>query len=95
MVTLNASGVASKNKGQYLDDFKNVKENGWWKLSKFPALLCVIFLIQMYSLSDKSHLFTLAAFLFYAWIDIAVHMSLIEKKMNILYELESNRDVEK
>ncbi len=94
MIMLKDNCLLGRGRKEYLADFKAVRENGWWKISKFPALLGLLTLIYAYSPPDAVYGRTLAAFLFYAWFDISLHMSLIEKKINILYLIESDRDVE-
>ena len=91
MLRLKETYTLLKDRSQYLDDFKNIKENDWMKLSKFPVFLCVITLIHIYSPDDAVYRHTLAAFLFYAWFDISLHMSLLSKKIQVLYEIESRR----
>ena len=82
-----------KDRSQHLDDFKNIKENDWWRLSKFPVLFCIITLIHIFSPDDALYRHTLAAFLFYSWVDLSLHMSLIGKKVQILYAIECSRSV--
>lgn len=83
----------TKCREEYLLDFKEIKGNSWWKIAKFPFLLCVLTLIQIYSPPDAVSKYALAAFLFYAWFDISLQMTLVEKKIDILFLIESSRDV--
>jgi len=84
----------AKSRNELLADFKNTKENWYWKQAKFPLFLLLMVIIFLYSPDEKRNGALLFLLFMSAVIEIIISRIFIEKKLQILYELEINRDLE-
>lgn len=74
-----------------LENYKKIKESDWWKLCKFPLLLLSIVLVGKLSPSESVALNINFLFFAAAWIEITMQIYRIDKKLDILYTIESIR----
>lgn len=84
-----------KSGEQHLEDYKKIKEADWWKLCKFPLLICCIALTHMFSPSKSAAINVTAVFFVSAWLELSMQIYRVNKKLDIFYIIESNKSQKK
>ncbi len=86
--------AATKTREQLLYEYKEIKENPYYVMFRIPGFLIALALAGNYypAINDSKYT-TWIIYVVYLAIEIMMHLSRVEKKINILYEIEKNREI--
>lgn len=87
--------LLSKGRDELLDDYKKIKEADWWRLCKFPLLICGIISAQVFSPPEFFSHNILLVFFVAAWLEISMKIYRVNKKLDIFYKIESGKGEQK
>ena len=84
--------ASTKTKEQLLYEYKEIKPNPYRTIFGVPIFVVILPLLENYFPELGNNKFTVWMLLgFYLLVEIILHQHRIEKKINLLYEIEKNR----
>lgn len=80
-----------KNREQLLDEYKSIKAPPYFRIFSMPLLILTAAIIGMYYPDNKQYALTIL-FMLYAFIEWTLFMTITNRKLEKLYEIEKNRE---
>lgn len=86
-----ANVLHKKTREQLLAEYKDIKENAFYRIFILSALVVMVVLVKIF-FSDKASYLVPGIFLCYLGVEAFSYMARLNKKLDTLYEIEKERD---
>jgi hypothetical protein len=83
--------LQKKTREQLLDEYKDIKENAFYRIFILSALVSMVVLVKIF-FSDKTNYLVPGIFVCYLGVEAFSYMARLNKKLDKLYEIEKERD---
>lgn len=83
--------LISRNRESLLNDYSLIKANAYLRIFGVPALIFIYVVMRNYY-AEVNAMYIFITFIF---VEIFLYVIRVEKKINILYEIEKCRDVDR